>query len=196
MFMQYLEKRGGGGGHGISGRGLSKPRTRGEGFRNRIEGERPVKRKPYVAFGRYVIHLPHLENDIVMIKMPSGHSVANLPSSKVSSKLGGVLRSLAGGAIPDFNSISNLSREEKHTLHHIAKHSHLDNRFAVPKPDLTEQEADYNKFEIMKGEIQSGNNSKELIKDFKMMLLKFMNRGIIPRRQGQEILLEITAMGL
>ena len=52
-----------------------------------------------------------------------------------------------------------------------------------------------NKFEILKGEILAGNDNKEMVKNFKIMLLRFMNSGKIPRRQGQEILTDLVSMG-
>jgi hypothetical protein len=61
---------------------------------------------------------------------------------------------------------------------------------------MSKKEADLNRFQILKGEIQAGNDNKQLIKEFKVMLMKFMNDHTIPLKQGRDILLEITSMGL
>ena len=52
-----------------------------------------------------------------------------------------------------------------------------------------------NRFEILKGEILAGNDNKEMVREFKVMLLRFMNNGRIPRRQGQEILTDLASIG-
>ena len=51
-------------------------------------------------------------------------------------------------------------------------------------------------FNILKGEISAGNNNKELVKEFKLMLLKFVHEGRVPKRIAHEILIELAAQGL
>jgi len=51
------------------------------------------------------------------------------------------------------------------------------------------------RFNILKGEIQAGNDNKTLVREFKVILLRFINEGRIPRKQGQDILLDLTSMG-
>jgi len=47
----------------------------------------------------------------------------------------------------------------------------------------------------LKGQVMAGNDSKELIKEFKTMLLKFSNDGRIKKAEAREILLDLTALG-
>ena len=47
--------------------------------------------------------------------------------------------------------------------------------------------------DALKGEILAGNDNKEMVKNFKIILLRFMNSGKIPRRQGQEILTDLVS---
>lgn len=56
-----------------------------------------------------------------------------------------------------------------------------------------EQEED--RFNILRGEIIAGNDSPKIAKEFKVMLMKFMNEGRIPKRQANEILQELLALG-
>jgi len=48
---------------------------------------------------------------------------------------------------------------------------------------------------ILRGEIIAGNDNHSIIKEFKVMLMKFMTEGRIPRRQANEILQELLAIG-
>ncbi len=62
--------------------------------------------------------------------------------------------------------------------------------------EKSDEEKEMDRFNILSGGIQAGNNNKALVKEFKLMVVKFMNAGRIPRRQAQEILVDIASMGL
>ena len=178
---------------GGSGNGLIK----GRGFSRRVSKEGGIpKAKSYIPFGRYVINKQRLVDDICMIRSPKGGVVPDLPTAKVSSKIGAILRILSNGAIPDFEMIAALNESDKQFLYKVSKQAHILDRFAAPKPNKDAEAKEMDRFEILKGEIQAGNDSKTLVKEFKVMLLRFIHSNRIPRRQGQEILTELTAMGL
>ena len=41
--------------------------------------------------------------------------------------------------------------------------------------EKSEEDKEMDRFEIFKGEIEAGNDNKTLIKEFKLMLVRFMN---------------------
>jgi hypothetical protein len=51
-------------------------------------------------------------------------------------------------------------------------------------------------FEKMRGQILAGNDNKDLIKRFKLTLLKFAKDGRIPRREVNEVLMEMATVGM
>jgi hypothetical protein len=51
-------------------------------------------------------------------------------------------------------------------------------------------------FEKMRGQILAGNDNKDLLKKFKLTLLKFAKDGRIPRREVNEILIEMASLGM
>jgi hypothetical protein len=77
----------------------------------------------------------------------------------------------------------------------VFKLSQIDKADLLPAPDKTKEEQEMNRFQILKGQIQAGNDNKELIKEFKVLLLKFINGGKIPKAQGMDIITELMAMG-
>ena len=91
--------------------------------------------------------------------------------------------------------ISDLSKDDKDLLHRVAKQAHLLDKMNVPTPNLTEEEQENYRFDILKGEINAGNDSKDVIKEFKLLLLKLIHKNKLPRRQAQEILLDLIALG-
>jgi len=60
---------------------------------------------------------------------------------------------------------------------------------------LDKEQQDNHRFEVLKGEINAGNDNKEMIKEFKLLLLKFIHKNKLPRRQAQEILIDLVALG-
>jgi hypothetical protein len=47
----------------------------------------------------------------------------------------------------------------------------------------------------MKGEIMAGNDSKDLIKKFKVHLIKLSKMGSLPKKEVSEIMEELIEMG-
>jgi len=172
------------------GRGLTKaPRISVD-----TDAKGVVKSKRYIPFGRYVINRHRLKNtDIMMIKTMKGGAIAHLPTVKISSTLSTILQQMTDGHMPSFDDIQNLSIDDKQQLHHITRKCDID--ISVPNPDKDKLSQEMNRFDILKGEILAGNDNKEMVKEFKVMLLRFMNNGRIPRRQGQEILTDLASIG-
>ena len=50
-------------------------------------------------------------------------------------------------------------------------------------------------FEVMKGEIMAGNDNKDMIKKFKILILKLSNSQLLPKSQVREILVDLASMG-
>jgi len=186
---------------------VEKPKSRmnGRGLRPKIEKpyrqsiahlvDKPIdKPKPYTPFGRYYINKHRLEGEgIIAFRQPSGNTIHTLPTEKISKTLAKVMKTLVGKGIPSYEDIGELTKAEQNKLHHICKVCQINNP-AVPKmKGAGEQEDD--RFEILRGEIIAGNDNAKIAKEFKVMLMKFMNEGRIPRRQANEILQELLALG-
>ena len=116
-----------------------------------------------------------------------------MPTEKVSRELGDVLRALMRDETPKMDKLSDV---DIHKLNDVVRHCRCAH-ITVPNPtSKTDEQKELDRFNILRGEIQAGNDNKELVKEFKLMLVRFMNSGRIPRRQAQEILIDIASMGL
>ena len=102
------------------------------------------------------------------------------------------MKSMIDKKNPSYDEIKNLNESEKEQLYKIVQYAKLEDQFEVPSPEI---DKDNNQFEIMKGEILAGNDSKQMIKDFKLLLLKLMNNQRIPRKEAQELLTDLATMG-
>jgi hypothetical protein len=165
---------------------------KGGGISRRVESyEKP---KPYRQFGRHLIHRHKLEDGILMLKYPSGARIKELPTQKVGEDLTRVLKEMSDGRMPQYHHFQGLGIKDKELLHSIVRHTQFQN-LEVPPPDKDAMDKELNRFDILRGEIEAGNDNRELIKEFKVMLLKFMRQGRIPKTQVKEIMEELLMMG-
>ena len=172
--------------------------TAGRGVRGKGLVKTPIKYKPtYYEFGKYVLDGNKLEDGYVSMKRKNGRLfVDNFPIQKVSSKVSNILKKVVGGGIPTYEDISCLSDKEKNYLWKLTKTAKVPKELGIPAPDKDAQDKEYDRFEILRGQILAGNDNKELVKEFKLSLLKLSNDGVIPKREAREVLVELAHIGL
>jgi len=177
-------------GKGLTGRGFMKPSIR---FQARMDKkfERP---KPYTQVGKYLINKKKLGEGILMVKSPCGQSVKTIPSERIEKEVAHVLQTICGGGLPDYEYIDGLNKDQKEKLHKVLKGVGYD-KVKVPNPKKNEEEQQNDRFNILKGQIIAGNDNKEMVKEFKILLLKLLHDGRLPRREAQEILVDLTSLG-
>jgi hypothetical protein len=159
---------------------ISKPQRKKLGFKN---------------FGKYIIDVIGLDDDVVSIRSPSKASVSTIPRERVSKRVSSVLKTIAGGGMPSYEDIGELKNDEKKYLSKVLKTARLSDKINI-KPDLSKEEAEDQRFQILKGEILSGNDSKEVVKEFKGLLIKYKNENRLPAREVNSILAELLMLGM
>lgn len=157
---------------------------------------RGITRRDLVPFGRYFIDACKLEDEIIHLKKPCGSNVPEIPTRKVSKTIGNILKGVVGGKLPSYEDIEPLNDEERNYLHNVVRRAKLNNIVKIPTPDKKAQAAEMDRWELLRGEILAGNDNPELIKEFKVLLLKYIKEGRIPRREANEVLYELMALGL
>ena len=197
---------------GTEGNGMyRKPRGRPKGSgiapRNRItfkdsflahrDENSGVEESPrYVRFGKFYVNAQKLNGSgILSLRRPSGANIQEMPSTRVSSNLSHVIKKMIGGGVPSYAELSKLSEPEKSYLHKISTKANIVDKFSIPAPDKDRMEKDIHDFEVMKGEILAGNDSSELIKKFKLHLVRLSKTGTLPRSEVQDIMEELIQLG-
>jgi hypothetical protein len=145
----------------------------------------------YVPFGRYIINRNKLNDGVIMIKRPNGSFMGDIQSRRVSNKLKNVFDKIIGGAIPSYQDFAKLDEDEKQYLHYVSKKANLLDKLNVPTPNKDEEEKMTNRYEILRGQLVAGNDNRELIKEFKKLILDMSDKQLLPRRQVSEILIDI-----
>lgn len=153
--------------------------------------------KSYAKLGRYLVHKHRLRDNQLIMRTAKGGQIVGLPSMTISPKLGKMISRIVGGrGFPSHDELTEMCDSDKDILYKIFKMSRAEGLEALPKSTLkNKQERDFNEFTIAKGQILAGNNSPELVKNFKTLLIRLMNDGQIVRKEGHDILMDLTAMG-
>ena len=149
----------------------------------------------FVPLGKYVINKGQLDKNIISIKTKSGGCICGFKSQRTSAKMGGVLRKIIGGGIPSFDEIQELDDADKSYLHKVASASGIIDKLSIPAPDKSAEDKDIDQFELMKGQILSGNDNKDYIKKFKLLVMKLSKEDLLPMRQAKEVLYELALLG-
>lgn len=177
---------------GIEGVGVRKRRSRGRGIAKGVDYAKGIEPLPkYAPLGQYYINQQKLKDDIVTCCRADGRNANDWKSKRVSLPLANLIRKLVDKGKPSFDDINALSDEDKHILGEFVRKAKLD----LEVPHSTTSREDLNQFEIMKGEIMAGNDSTELIKKFKLLIVKLTHQGRLPKGQGKEILMELASLG-
>jgi hypothetical protein len=149
----------------------------------------------YVPFGRFVINKRRLGEGIISIRTPCGACLNDIKSERVSPNILSVVRTILGGGSPTFEDIERMSDDERNYIHRLASRASLTDRLSIPAPDKKKDEQDINQFEIMKGQIMAGNDSEKLHKDFKLLVVRLMDKKLLPKRQATDILFKMATLG-
>jgi hypothetical protein len=96
----------------------------------------------------------------------------------------------------DYEDVNRLNDNEKNYLSQIAEKCDIDDRLKIPSPQLTQIQSDINKFNILRGQLMAGNDNEEMIKEFKVLLLKLSNSGHIDKKESNEVMTMLLQLGL
>jgi hypothetical protein len=154
--------------------------------------QKPVQ---YTQFGRYLIHHQKLKDGVLQMRTPKGGAIKPLPTEYLTPRVKEMMMTMVANGSPSLEQFSRLTSDEKAKLHHIVKHSQYE-KVTIPSEMMDKEDKDLHRFTILRGEIIAGNNNPKLVRDFKSMLVKFVDDGRIPRRQANEILIELAKEGL
>jgi len=173
--------------------GLTKGKIRGKGLSSKVDYSAGIGAEPdYVPFGKFLINRKKLVDGVVMIKRHGGQFLPDMKTRRVSPNLTVVFKKIAGGNLPSFSELEKLDDDEREYLKFIASKSNLSSKLDVPSPKKDKDEQLINSFEIMRGQMIAGNDSKDLFRKFKQILVEMLDRDLIPKGQAKDILLEMS----
>jgi hypothetical protein len=150
----------------------------------------------FIKFGKYLLNSHKLKKDNTFsLKHISGGNIIDIPSQRLTDDLSKVIKTIVGGGNPSYNELNKLSETEKNYLHKICSKSNILDKVSIPTPSKDSEEKEIHNFEVMRGEIMSGNDSPELIKKFKLLIIKLQKNNSLPKKEVYEILEDLNSLG-
>jgi hypothetical protein len=181
------------------GYGIGKYNNLQQQPRNRIrigKGISAVEQPSYKEFGKFCINIPHLENqDILNVKYKN--CLGAIPSFKptaVSDIFRDFIVDLLDSGKPNTRVYNQISDEERKYFQKVATAAGIFKGMGLPNTVIDDEEKDVKRFEILRGQITAGNNNPKLLDETRKLVVKLMNADRIKKKQGLDILLELSAM--
>lgn len=152
-------------------------------------GVAPEDKPRLREFGRYLISMPYLDDNVVSLRYKSG---ANLPYAKISisNECKSFLLEFLNTNKFNQRKYNGLSDNERSILNELLKKCKVNMNMILDEPE----DSDYNRFILLKGEIEAGQNSTEVLKEFRSLISRFMREGRITRFQGMELLSDLAML--
>ncbi len=168
----------------INGNGLKQKRKMkiGKGI------EKEEKPTLYKQFGNKCIHIQQLKKNILNIKYLNGQPVPKYPI-KISEDLRDFIDDvIEEGKIND-KLYSKLSSNDQEIFASAASKCGFD-KFIKIKTNMDKVELD--RFNLLRGSIAAGNDNKDMIKELKNLVIKFLEDGRIKVKDAKDILLNLS----
>ena len=145
----------------------------------------------YDQFGCYLIHVPSLSKNRLNIKFPSLASHPKIPQRIVSDELVALITKILETGQMNAPLYAALPQSDKDFFDSLAHMCKIGGKLGIVKK---ENNADMQRFQIVRGEILSGNDAPQLIKELKHLTLKLVTEGKIPKRSAHDLLIEISLL--
>ena len=150
----------------------------------------------FKPFGTKLVDYDKMCNDnCISLHHKCGAKDSSFPVRKVNRLFGKILRSMINGDTPDYTDMNKLSDSDKSYLYCFLKKTRTHGYYSVPVPEKDEEWQEFDKFELLLGQIRAGNNNSDMIRDLKLMLMKFRNSNMMPKNQVNAILYELNDLG-
>jgi hypothetical protein len=150
----------------------------------------------FIPFGRYLLSLKNLQKNRFLLRTKSKNPVLSFKTIVLTRKTKAIVQKLLQDVEVTFEEIDSLNEDEKNDIDTIISKTDIDTRLRVPNTKRSRLERDLNKFNVLRGSIIAGNDSTELLKDFRKLLLSLSNSGYISKKETGDVLLEMLKLNI
>jgi hypothetical protein len=156
-------------------------------------GIRLEKEPSYKEFGKYCIHMPQLLNkDVLNVKY---HSLGGIPDFKplaISENYKDLMVDLLTNNKLNHSLYKQLPLQEKKHFEKVSIGAGIFNKLGISKLHNDDDKKELERFELVRGEIEAGNDNPKLLKEMKHFVIKFLNDGKITKQTAFNLLLELS----
>jgi hypothetical protein len=153
-----------------------------------------VEEPTFREFGKYAIHIPMLENkDLLNIKYKS---LGPVPKFKLAIPVSDIFKEflldvLASGK-PNPRVYSQIEPDERKLFEEMSIGAGVWTSFGLKRTTLDTDVEESKRFELLRGEVLAGNNNPKILKELRMLVIKFMNTGKIRKNEGLNLLMQLN----
>lgn len=140
---------------------------------------RPKKSRKdlYANFGNYLIHLPSLNNGYLNIKYKTYKAIKNMPKQLITNDVKELIKEILKTSKFSVKKYENLDYGDKILIDEIIQFCKLEGNDAInflnyKSTKSNERDKDLKRFNLLVGEISSGNNNPVIIQELKLLLFK------------------------
>jgi len=147
----------------------------------------PVKDE-YIPIGKYKANKTKLMGGQIQMRSNNNFQIHNLKTQNITKNIHDILLKLHKDESIKFNDVDKLTTEEKDQLYNIGKQLHITQLFDIPSTLKIQVDKLKDEFQFLRGSIVAGNNHPDLLRRFKIVLLKMKNNKLISLQEYNEVL--------
>ena len=148
----------------------------------------PVLKDEYIPIGKYKAHKEKLMGGKLQMRSHNNHQIHNLKTQNITKNIRDILLKLNKNEPIKFSDVDNLTTEEKDQLYMIGKNLHITQLFDIPSTLKSQEDKLKDEFLLLRGSLLAGNNNPDLLRKFKIVLLKMKNKKLISLQEYNEVL--------
>ena len=150
----------------------------------------------FIPFGRYLLSLKQLQKNRFLLRTKSKNPVLSFKTILLTKKTKAIVQNLLRQNPISYEDIDALDQEEKEQIDTIVSKTEITDRLKIPNTKKTRLERDLNRFNVLRGSIIAGNDSKDLLKDFRRLLLHLTTENYISKKECNEVLMEMLKLNI
>jgi len=166
----------------LQGTGLRKHKKRNM----KVSTNKGIKVEPidrFIQFGNHLLHYPKLLEGEFNLRYKSGANHTKFPNFNISKDYKQFIIDTLTNQKINHNLFKFLPNIEQTHFKNLLRESGLSHLHKVKTTIEDEEKNDHNRFNILQGEINAGNNNRKMIDEFKNLLLKFSQTGKLTKKQ-------------
>lgn len=145
--------------------------------------------KEYIQLGRYFIQPQRLATDkVLQVRSGSGTQVIGMKSVRLTNKTKRIIDKVLKSAPITYEDVNVLNDEEKDQLYMVANKMKIAELMNLPSQMKNKEEKLRDEYELLRGEIVNGNDAVDVIKKFKLVILKLRNAKLITSHEYNDVL--------
>jgi hypothetical protein len=170
-------------GRTMLGKGLTKSKTT---RKMKISSDKGISHKKidhFIPFGKHLLHYPKLLEGEFNLRYKSGANHAKFPVARMTGGYKDFMTDFIDSHQINDRLLHVLPDLEQTHFKNLLRETGLSSHFKVKTNHEPNEKADHERFLILQGEIQAGNNNAKMISEFKNLLIKFGQTGKLNKKQ-------------